>query len=38
MTDEEWVAHNASDDETFFANFERDFGLDARPKLEEMEA
>ena len=38
MTDEEWVAYNASDNETFFANFERDFGLDARPKLEEMQA
>ena len=38
MSDEEWVAYNASDNETFYANFERDFGLDARPKLEEMEA
>ena len=38
MSDEEWVDYNASDNETFYANFERDFGLDARPKLEEMEA
>ena len=38
MTDEEWVAYNASDNETFFQNFARDFGLDAKPKAEEIEA
>lgn len=32
MTDEEWVEHNASDDETWYRRFERDFGLNARPK------
>ena len=38
MSDEEWVAYNASDNETYFQNFARDFGLDARPKAEEIEA
>ena len=38
MSDEEWVAYNASDNETYFQNFGRDFGLDARPKLEEVKA
>jgi NAD(P)-dependent dehydrogenase (short-subunit alcohol dehydrogenase family) len=38
MSDEEWVAHNASDNETFYRNFERDFGLDARPKAEKIKA
>ena len=32
MTDEQWVALNASDDETWYRSLERDFGLDARPK------
>jgi NAD(P)-dependent dehydrogenase (short-subunit alcohol dehydrogenase family) len=32
MTDEEWVALNASDDETWYSRLERDFGLDSRPK------
>jgi NAD(P)-dependent dehydrogenase (short-subunit alcohol dehydrogenase family) len=32
MTDEQWVELNASDNETWFSNLERDFGLDARPK------
>jgi NAD(P)-dependent dehydrogenase (short-subunit alcohol dehydrogenase family) len=32
MTDEEWVALNASDDETWYRSLERDFGLDTRPK------
>lgn len=32
MTDEEWVDLNASDDETWHRRFERDFGVDARPK------
>jgi len=32
MTDEEWVARNAvADDEEYYAQIERDFGLDARP-------
>jgi NAD(P)-dependent dehydrogenase (short-subunit alcohol dehydrogenase family) len=35
MSDEEWVDHNASDDESYYRNFERDFGLDARPSVEE---
>jgi NAD(P)-dependent dehydrogenase (short-subunit alcohol dehydrogenase family) len=38
MSDEEWVNHNASDDETYYKNFERDFGLDARPSVEEIKA
>jgi len=38
MSDEEWVAYNASDDETYYKSFERDFGLDARPKVEEIKA
>jgi NAD(P)-dependent dehydrogenase (short-subunit alcohol dehydrogenase family) len=32
MTDEEWVALNGSDDETWYRSLERDFGLDTRPK------
>jgi NAD(P)-dependent dehydrogenase (short-subunit alcohol dehydrogenase family) len=32
MTDEQWVDLNASDDETWYRNLERDFGLDTRPK------
>jgi NAD(P)-dependent dehydrogenase (short-subunit alcohol dehydrogenase family) len=32
MTDEAWVALNASDDETWYRTVERDFGLDSRPK------
>jgi len=32
MTDEDWVALNASDDETWYRSMERDFGLDTRPK------
>lgn len=32
MTDEDWVALNASDDETWYRTLERDFGLKARPK------
>jgi NAD(P)-dependent dehydrogenase (short-subunit alcohol dehydrogenase family) len=31
-TDEEWVDLNASDDETWYASLERDFGLNTRPK------
>src|SRR6185295_15857352 len=31
MTDEEWVALHASDDETWYARVERDFGLNTRP-------
>jgi len=31
MTDEEWVDLNASDDETWYARVERDFGMDTRP-------
>jgi NAD(P)-dependent dehydrogenase (short-subunit alcohol dehydrogenase family) len=32
MTDEQWVDLNGSDDETWYRNLQRDFGLDARPK------
>lgn len=38
MTDEDWVAYNATDNETYYQQFERDFGLDARPKVEEISA
>jgi NAD(P)-dependent dehydrogenase (short-subunit alcohol dehydrogenase family) len=38
MSDEEWVAYNASDNETFFKNFERDFGLSAQPQAEVTKA
>ncbi len=31
MTDEEWVALNASDDETWYRRIEHDFGMDTRP-------
>ncbi len=30
MTDEEWVDWAATDDESWYASVERDFGLDAR--------
>jgi hypothetical protein len=30
MTDEEFVDWGATDDETWYENVERDFGLDAR--------
>jgi NAD(P)-dependent dehydrogenase (short-subunit alcohol dehydrogenase family) len=33
FTDEEWVALYSSDDETWYARIEKDFGLDTRPKL-----
>jgi hypothetical protein len=32
MTDEEWVDLLASEDETWYARIERDFGMDTRPK------
>jgi NAD(P)-dependent dehydrogenase (short-subunit alcohol dehydrogenase family) len=32
MTDEEWVDLYASDDETWYARIQRDFGMDTRPK------
>jgi hypothetical protein len=32
MTDEQWVELNASDDETWYRNLERDFGMNTRPK------
>ncbi len=38
MTDEAWVDLNASDDETWYRNLERDFGLDARPKTRQQGA
>ena len=38
FTDEEWVALYSSDDETWYARIERDFGLDTRPKLRKSAA
>src|ERR1700683_1538 len=32
MTDEQWVALHASDDDTWYARIEKDFGMDTRPK------
>jgi NAD(P)-dependent dehydrogenase (short-subunit alcohol dehydrogenase family) len=32
MTDEEWVALHAADDETWYRRMEHDFGMDIRPK------
>jgi NAD(P)-dependent dehydrogenase (short-subunit alcohol dehydrogenase family) len=32
MTDEQWVDLHASDDDSWYAHMERDFGLDTRPK------
>lgn len=32
MTDEEWVDLHASEDETWYARIEHDFGMDTRPK------
>ena len=32
MTDEEWVALHAADDETWYRRMEHDFGLAIRPK------
>jgi NAD(P)-dependent dehydrogenase (short-subunit alcohol dehydrogenase family) len=32
MTDEEWIALNATDDDTWYRRIESDFGLDTRPK------
>jgi NAD(P)-dependent dehydrogenase (short-subunit alcohol dehydrogenase family) len=32
MTDEQWADLNASEDETWYRNLERDFGLDTRPR------
>ena len=32
MTDEEWVALNGSDDETWYQRIQHDFGMDTRPK------
>jgi len=32
MTDEQWVDLNAGDDENWYRNLERDFGLNTRPK------
>ena len=32
MTDEEWVDLYASNDETWYARIEQDFGMDTRPK------
>jgi len=31
MTDEQWINWNAADDSTWYADVERDFGLNARP-------
>ena len=32
MTDEQWVALNAADDDTWYSQMERDFGMAIRPK------
>jgi hypothetical protein len=32
MNDEEWIDWDAADDDTWYANVKRDFGLDARSK------
>jgi hypothetical protein len=32
MTDEQWVALNAADDETWYNTLERDFGFSVRPQ------
>jgi hypothetical protein len=32
MTDEEWVALHASDDETWYRRIEQDFGMNTRPR------
>jgi NAD(P)-dependent dehydrogenase (short-subunit alcohol dehydrogenase family) len=32
MTDEQWIAWNAQDDESWYQQVERDFGLNARPQ------
>jgi NAD(P)-dependent dehydrogenase (short-subunit alcohol dehydrogenase family) len=36
MTDEEWVDLNAGDDEAWYSRLKRDFGLDARPKNQDL--
>ena len=38
MSDEAWVNHHACDNEAFYERFERDFGVNARPKAEEIKA
>ena len=37
MSDEEWIDHNACDNETFYERFERKFGVDARPSRETIQ-
>jgi NAD(P)-dependent dehydrogenase (short-subunit alcohol dehydrogenase family) len=37
MTDEEWIDNSACDDETYYRNLERDFGLVARPAKEQVQ-
>ncbi len=32
MTDEQWIALHASDDEIWYSRIEKDFGMDTRPK------
>ena len=31
MTNEQWIALNAAEDETWYATLERDFGFSVRP-------
>ena len=38
MPDEAWVSHNSVDNEAFYARFEREFGVNARPKIEPVKA
>ncbi len=35
QTDEQWVALNGGDDETWYENLQRNFGLDTRPKVDD---
>jgi hypothetical protein len=37
MTDEEWMDNSACDDETYYRNLERDFGLVVRPTKEQVQ-
>jgi NAD(P)-dependent dehydrogenase (short-subunit alcohol dehydrogenase family) len=37
MTDEEWMDNSACDDETYYRNLERDFGLVMRPTKEQVQ-
>jgi NAD(P)-dependent dehydrogenase (short-subunit alcohol dehydrogenase family) len=36
MTDEQWIDLHASDDETWYRHIERNFGMDTRPKKDQV--